>query len=69
MHGQLAAKLVEVAYNSGHEKLIEVLQMVERHVLVFLLSNKTVIQGRVLSVILLFQFLLGHLTEILRCYV
>ena len=54
MHGQLAAKLVEVVYNSGHEKLIQMLKMVEWHVLVFLLSNKTVIQGHVLLVILLY---------------
>ena len=54
MHGQLAAKLVEVVYNSGQEKLIQMLKMVEWHVLVFLLSNKTVIQGHVLLVILLY---------------
>ena len=54
MRGRLAAKLVEVVYNSEHEKLIHMLKMVERHVLVFLLSNKTVIQGHVLLVILLY---------------
>ena len=53
MHGQLAAKLVEVVYKSEHEKSIRMLKMVERHVLVFLLSNKTVVQTHVLLVILL----------------
>ena len=53
MHGQHAAKLVEVVYNSEHEKLIHMLKMVERHVLVFLLSNKTVIPDHVLQVPLL----------------
>ena len=54
MHGQLAAKLVEVVYKSEHERLRHMLKMVERHVLVFLLSNKTVVQTHVLLVILLF---------------
>ena len=53
MHGQHAAKLVEVVYNSEHEKLIHMLKMVERDVLVFLLSNKTVIPEHVLQVPLL----------------
>ena len=53
MHGQLAAKLVEVVYKSEHEKSIRMLKMVERHVLVFLLNNKTVVQTHVLLVILL----------------
>ena len=50
MRGQLAAKLVEVVYKSEHERLIHMLKMVERHVLVFLLSNKTVIPEHVLQV-------------------
>ena len=54
MRGQLAAKLVEVVYKSEHERLIHMLKMVERHVLVFLLSSKTVVQTHVLLVILLF---------------
>ena len=54
MHGQLAAKLVEAVYKSEHEKWIHMQKMVERHVLVFLLSNKTVVQEHVLLVILLF---------------
>ena len=54
MRGQRAAKLVEVVYESEHERLIHMLKMVEWHVLVFLLSNKTVIQGHVLLVILLY---------------
>ena len=53
MRGQLAAKLVEVVYKSEHERLIHMLKMVERHVLVFLLNNKTVVQPHVLLVILL----------------
>ena len=52
-HGQLAAKLVEVVYKSEHEKSIPMLKMVERHVLVFLLNNKPVVQTHVLLVILL----------------
>ena len=54
MRGQLAAKLVEVVYKSEHERLIHMLKMVERHVLVFLLRSKTVVQMHVLLVILLF---------------
>ena len=54
MGGQLAAKAVEVVYKSEHERLIYMLKTVERHVLVFLLSNKTVVQEHVLLVILLF---------------
>ena len=54
MHGQLAAKLVEVVYKSEHEKSIRMLKMVERHVLVFLLNNKTAVQTHVLLVIILF---------------
>ena len=54
MRGQLAAKLVEVVYKSEHERLIHMLKMVERHVLVFLLSSKTVVQEHVLLVILIF---------------
>ena len=54
MRGQLAAKLVEVVYKSEHERLIHMLKMVERYVLVFLLSNKTVVQTHVLLVIVLF---------------
>ena len=54
MHGQLAAKVVEVVYNSKHEKLIHMQKMVGWRVVVFPLSNKTVIQGHVLLVILLF---------------
>ena len=53
MHGQLAAKLVGVVYKSEHEKLRRMLKMAERHVLVFLLNNKTVVQTHVLQVILL----------------
>ena len=53
MHGQLAAKLVEVVYKSEHERLIHMLKMVERHVLVFLMNNKLVVQTHVLLVILL----------------
>ena len=53
MHGQLAAKPVGVVYKSEQEKLIHMLKMMERHVLAFLLSNKTAIRGRVLLVILL----------------
>ena len=73
MHGQHAAKLVEVVYNSEHEKLIHMLKMVERHVLVFLLSNKTVIPEHVLQVSLLLSFLLCNqspcnLTERIRFY-
>ena len=51
MHGQLAAKLVGVVYNSEHEKLIHLPKMVGWRVVVFPLSNKTVIQGHVLLVI------------------
>ena len=54
MHGQLAAKLVEVVYKLEHEKWTHMLKMVERHVLVFLLSNKTVVPAHVLQVISLF---------------
>ena len=54
MHGQLAAKLAAVVYKSEHEKLIPMLNMGERHALVFLRSNKTVAQQHVLLVILLF---------------
>ena len=54
MHGQRAVKLVEVVYKSEHEKWTHMLKMVERHVLVFLLSSKTVVQTHVLLVILLF---------------
>ena len=54
MHGQLAAKPVEAVYKSEHEKWIHMQKMEERHVLVFLLSNKTVIQEHALLVILLF---------------
>ena len=53
MRGQLAAKLVEVVYKSEHEKSIRMPKMVERHVLVFLLNNKPVVQTHVLLVILL----------------
>ena len=69
MHGQLAAKLVEVVYKSEHEKSIRMLKMVERHVLVFLLNNKTVVQTHVLLVILLIQFLYSNLKEISNWYV
>ena len=37
-----------------HEKWTHMLKMVERHVLVFLLSNKTVVQTHVLLVIVPF---------------
>ena len=53
MHGRLAAKLAEVVYKSEHEKWTHMLKMVERHVLVFPLNNKTVVQTHVLLVILL----------------
>ena len=56
MHGQHAAKLVEVVYNSEHEKLIHMLKMVERHVLVFPLNNKSVVQTHALLASLLFFF-------------
>ena len=51
MNGQHAVKPVEVVYKSEHEKLIHMLKMEELHVLALLLSNKTVILGRVLLVI------------------
>ena len=54
MHGQLAAKLVEVVYKSEHEKWTHMLKMVERHVLVFPLNNRTVVQMHALLVSLLF---------------
>ena len=54
MRGQLAAKLAEAVYKSEHERLIHMLKMVERHVPVFLLSSKTVVQTHVLPVILQF---------------
>ena len=54
MRGQLAAKLVEAVYKSEREKWIHMQKMEERHVLVFLLSNKTVVQEHVLLVISLF---------------
>ena len=60
MHGQLAAKLVEVVYKLEHEKWTNMLKMVERHVLVFPLSNKSVVQTHALLVCLLFFFLLGQ---------
>ena len=60
MRGQLAAKLVEVVYKSEHERLIHMLKMVEWHVLVFPLSNKSVVQTHALLVCLLFFFLLGQ---------
>ena len=53
MHGRLAAKLAEVVYKLEHEKWTHMLKMVERHVLVFPLNNKTVVQTHVLLVILL----------------
>ena len=53
MHGQLAAKLVGVVYKSEHEKSTRMLKMVERHVLAFLLNNRTVVQTHVLQVIIL----------------
>ena len=56
MHGQLAAKLVEVVYKLEHEKWTNMLKMVERHVLVFPLSNKSVVQKHALLVNLLFFF-------------
>ena len=65
MHGQLAAKLVEVVYKSEHEKSIRMPKMVERHVLVFLLSNKTVVQTHVRLVILLFHFCCNNVPKIL----
>ena len=66
MHGQLAAKVVEVVYNSKHEKLTHMQKMVGWRVVVFPLSNKTVIQGHVLLVILLFKCLVGCLAESLK---
>ena len=54
MHGQLAAKLVEVVYKSEHEKWTHMLKMVERHVLAFPLNNRTVVQMHALLVSLLF---------------
>ena len=54
MHGQLAAKLVEVVYKSEHEKWTHMLKMVERHVLAFPLNNRTVVQMHALLVIILF---------------
>ena len=54
MHGQLAAKLVEVVYKSEHEKWTHMLKTVERHVLVFPLNNRTVVQIHALLVSLLF---------------
>ena len=65
MRGQLAAKLVEVVYKSEHERLTHMLKMVERHVLVFLLSNKTVVQTHVRLVILLFYFCCNNVPKIL----
>ena len=58
MHGHLAAKLVEVLYKLEHEKWTNMLKMVERHVLVFPLSNKSVIQTHALPLMvsLLFFF-------------
>ena len=50
MHGQLAAKLVEVVYKSEHEKWTHMLKMVERHVLDFPLNNRTVVQMHALLV-------------------
>ena len=54
MRGRLAAKLVEVVCKLEHEKLIHMLKMGERHVLVFLQSNETVVQEHALLVIRLF---------------
>ena len=56
MHGQLAAKLVEVVYKSEHEKWKHMLKMVERDVLVFPLNNKTVVQTHALLVSLVLFF-------------
>ena len=56
MHGQLAANLVEVVYKLEHEKWTHMLKMVERHVLVFPLNNKSVVQTHALLASLLFFF-------------
>ena len=69
IRGQAAAKLVEVVYKSEHEKSIRMLKMVERHVLVFLLNNKTVVQTHVLLVILLILLIYINLKEIVNLYV
>ena len=63
MHGQLAAKLVEAVYKSEREKWIHMRKMVERHVLVFPLNNKTVVQTHALLV----SFLKVDLTDISIC--
>ena len=67
MHGQLAAKLVEVVYKSEHEKWTHMLKMVERHVLAFPLNNRTVVQMHALLVSLLFFLFCVNLTEIAIC--
>ena len=66
MHGQLVAKLAEVVCKSEHEKLTHMLNMVERRVLVSLLSNKLAIPEHVLQVIILFLFLLDNLPVMIR---
>ena len=63
MRGQLAAKLVEEAYESEHEKWIHMLKTEERHVRVFPLSSKTVVQTYALLVNLLFLFFESILTK------
>ena len=54
MHGRPAAKLVGVVCKSEREKFIQMLKMEEPHVVVSLLSNKTVIRGPALLVSLPF---------------
>ena len=66
MHGQLVAKLAEVVCKLEHEKLTHMLNMVERRVLVSLLSNKLAILEHVLQVIILFLFLLDNLPVMIR---
>ena len=50
--GQLVAKRVEVVYKSEQEKWIHMKKTGERHVMAFLLNNKTAIRKRALLVTL-----------------
>ena len=52
VHGQRVAKLVEAVYKSEHGTLIHMKKTGARHVVAFLLNNKTAIRKRALLVTL-----------------
>ena len=52
VRGQRVAKVVEAVYKSEHEKLIHMKKTGARHVVAFLLNNKTAIRKRALLVTL-----------------